>query len=124
MPKTPISFALQTANGDTLDVMLPGADGVHRRSYGVLSTTEQRRVRLSIVLAVCEEIAKLHPTLLVLDDFGYIFDDDWRRAVLNELRKDRGFQILGSFLSDDDLADWQIVRMREEADGTRRLLRA
>lgn len=123
LPETPICFALQTPNGDSLDVLIPGPDGVRERSYGVLSVTEQRRVRLSIVLAVCEEIAKLHPTLLVLDDFGYIFDEDWRRTVLDELGKDRGFQILGSFLSDDDLADWQVVRMREEADGTR-LLRA
>lgn len=118
LPETPISFALQTPNGDSLDVMIPGPDGVHERSYGVLSVTEQRRVRLSMVLAVCEEIAKLHPTLLVLDDFGYIFDEDWRRTVLDELGNDRGFQILGSFLSDDDLGEWQVVRMREEADGT------
>lgn len=118
LPETPVSFAVQTVDGDSLDVMIPGSDGVHKRSYGVLSVTEQRRTRLSIVLSVCEEMAKLHPTLLVLDDFGYIFDEGWRRAVLDDLGTDRGFQILGSFLSDDDLDEWQVIRMREEADGT------
>ncbi len=54
-------------------------------AFGMLSATERLRLGLELAMAIASQRARDQPTLLIVDDFGYVFDDTWTRYVYDLL---------------------------------------
>ena len=50
-------------------------------SFDMLSTTEQLRLGLELAIAIASQRARDQPTLFIVDDLGFVFDETWTRYV-------------------------------------------
>lgn len=111
--RSPGIHGVRTVGEAGLQAWLPHTPGEARSGpdryfpWSTLSSTQRLRLGLELAVAVASQRARDQPTLLIVDDLGYVFDDTWSRYVYDLLAQPGlPFQVvlLALYPPPDDLA--------------------